>query len=103
MNFLNPPPSLSPSPSHTNHGSLFQLVSPSFYSMSISPPPSFLAVTAFDLGTNIKANPTRHSGVTCTQGGQGEVAFVPRGAASDPKDCAQCDKGEVGGWEGIPT
>lgn len=99
--------STHPHPSHIpliHSGSLCQFSAPSHASfLQLCPPPplflpplysaSFLSVTAFDLGTSIKANLTRHGKVTCTQGGQGEVVFMPRGvAASVPEDCRQCDK-----------
>ncbi|KAK1884419.1 Coiled-coil domain containing protein 66, partial [Dissostichus eleginoides] len=56
---------------------------------------SVLSVAAFDLGTSIKANLIRQRKVTCTQGGQEEVAFVPRGDASVPEDCGLCDENEA--------
>lgn len=110
VNFLNPPPSVSHSLPHActhTHRRYWTLLfvpalSPIFFPI---PPPlsaslysaSFLSVAAFDLSTSIQPNLTRQRKVTCTQGGQGEVGFVPRGAASVPKDCRQCDKDEGGG------
>lgn len=75
---------------HTLRLSLCSLSQLSPLSLSLlryfSPPPS---VIAFDLNTSIKANLTRQRKVTYTQGGQGEVAFVAWGSASDPEDCGQ--------------
>lgn len=103
--------STHPHPFHThNHTnahscSLSQLSPPSLYYNPLSAPPplhsaSFLSVTAFDLGTSIKANLTRQRKVTCTQGGQGEVVFVPRGAASVPGGLEAMWQGRGGGVEG---
>lgn len=77
VNFLNPPPFIT----HTHTHSLcpcFRL-----YLHFFSPPPSSPSVIAFDLNTSIKANPTRQRKVTCKARGQGEVAFMPRGSASN--------------------
>lgn len=98
VNFLNPPPFVSPTPALCSLSrplspiSLPTLLLPPLYSASV------LSVAAFDLGTSIKANLIRQRKVTCTQGGQGEVAFVPRGDASVPEDCGLCDENEVGGF-----
>ena len=109
--------STHPHPFHThNHTnahscSLSQLSLPHLSVTTLYPPPplrslhsaSFLSVTAFDLSTSIKANLTRQRKVTCTQGGQGEVVFVPRGAASVPGGLEAMWQGRGGGVEGGPT
>ena len=109
--------STHPHPFHThNHTnahscSLSQLSLPHLSITTLYPPPplrslhsaSFLSVTAFDLGTSIKANLTRQRKVTCTQGGQGEVVFVPRGAVSVPWGLEAMWQGRGGEVEGGPT